>query len=68
MLTAMAAAPSGVALPVEGVIFELHPPLFGVLWAKAQSSSWTYNGGAIGIMTSLEALLLETPTQFGIGG
>ena len=60
MLTAMAAAPSGVVFPVGGVIFELHPPLFGVLWAKAQSSSWTNNGGDIGVVTSLEALLLET--------
>ena len=59
MLTAMAAAPSGVILPVGGVIFELHPPLFGVLWAKAQSSSWTDNGGAIGVVASLEASLLE---------
>jgi len=68
MLTAMAAAPSGVALPVGGVIFELHPPLFGVLWAKAQSSSWTDDGGAIGVVTSLEALLLETQHSLEIGG
>ena len=60
MLTAMAAVPLGVALPVGGVIFELHPPLFGVLWAKAQSSSWTDNSGDIGVVTSLEALLLKT--------
>jgi hypothetical protein len=53
MLTAMAAAPSGVVLPDGGIIFELHPPLFGVLWAKAQSSSWTDNSGDIGVMTSL---------------
>ena len=59
MLTAMVAAPSGVVLSVGGVIFELHPPLFGVLWAKAQSSSWTDNGDAIGVMASLEASLLE---------
>ena len=60
MLMAMVAASSGVVLSVGGVIFELHPPLFGVLWAKAQSSSWTDNSGDIGVVTSLEALLLKT--------
>jgi len=68
MLTAMAAAPLGVALSVGGVIFELHPPLFGVLWAKARSSSWTDNGGAIGVVTFLKALLLETKPSLGVGG
>jgi len=50
----------GCRSPRWGVIFELHPLLFGVLLAKAQFSSWMDNGGAIGVVTSLEALLLET--------
>jgi len=54
--------------PRLGIIFELHPPLFGVLWAKARSSSWTDNGGAISVVTFLKVLLLETKPSLGVGG
>ena len=33
---------------------------WAVLWAKALSSSWTSDSGATGVVTSLEASLLET--------
>jgi len=43
----MAAAPSGVALPVEGVILEQESCCTS-LWVKTRSSSWTSDGGACG--------------------
>lgn len=45
--------------PLGVIIIEPNPPLYGVLWVKAMSSSWTSDGSATGIMTSLEASFLE---------
>ena len=63
----MAAAPSGVVLPVGGVIFELHPPLYGSL-GENMFSSWTSDGGATGVVTFLEAPLLGPNLAWEVGG
>ena len=50
---------SDVILPIVGVILGFHTPLYGVLVVKALSSSWTSDGGATGVVPSLEASFLE---------
>jgi hypothetical protein len=55
----------GRRYPVGGIIFELHPPLYGVLWVKALSSTWTSDSGAFGVVTFLEASFLETQLSLG---
>ena len=49
----------GVLLPVGGIILEVIPSA-GFLWVKTLSTCWTSDSGAIGVVTFLEASLVET--------
>ena len=59
LLVAMTAAPEGVVLPVGGVIVELIPSA-QVSLGENLSTCWTGDGGAIGVIPSLEASSFET--------
>ena len=57
----MAAAPPGVALPVEGVILELQPSCTRSLGEKPGPAPGRATAAPVGVVTSLEASSLETP-------
>jgi hypothetical protein len=51
--------------PRWGRHVEPHSWCTGILWVKTLSSSWTDDGGALGVVPSLKASTLETQLGFG---